>query len=159
MSQRKFEIVAEPGSPRILMRRTVDAPRSLVFDAFTKPELVTRWKGPRQFEVTLCEVDLRVGGKWRINYRMPNGGDLGFHGEFSEVARPERVVRTFCFTGKPGKVIETFIFEERDGRTLVTTISDHESVEARDANLGNGMDRGMEDAYERLDELLTRLAA
>jgi uncharacterized protein YndB with AHSA1/START domain len=159
MSQRKVEVVAEPGSARILMRRIVDAPRSLVFDAFTKPELVTRWKGPRHFEVTLCEVDLRVGGKWRINYRMPNGGDLGFHGEFSEVVRPERVVRTFCFTGKPGKVIETFVFEEHHGRTLVTTISDHESVEARDANLGSGTDRGMEDAYDRLDELLVQLAA
>ena len=157
MSKRELEVVAEPGSPRVLMRRTVDAPRSLVFDMFTKPELVTRWKGPRHFEVTLCEVDLRVGGTWRISYRMPNGGELGLHGEFSEVARPERVVRTLCFTGQPGKVIETFIFEERAGRTLVTTISDYESVEARDAYLGTGVKWGMEEAYERLDQLLEQM--
>jgi uncharacterized protein YndB with AHSA1/START domain len=159
MSQQKVEVVAEPGSPRLLMRRFVDAPPSLVFDAFTKPELVTRWKGPRQFEVMHCESDLRVGGKWRIVYRMPNGGELALHGEYSEVARPERVVRTFCFVGKPGKVIETFLFEEREGRTLVTTISDHESVEARDAALAGAVDRGMEGAYERLDALLGEMAA
>jgi uncharacterized protein YndB with AHSA1/START domain len=109
-----------------------------VFDAFTKPELVIRWKGPRELELTLCELDLRAGGKWRINYRLPNGGDLGLHGEILEVVRPERVVRTLCFAGKPAKVIATFIFEDRDDRTLVMTISDYESVEARDAMIGTG---------------------
>jgi uncharacterized protein YndB with AHSA1/START domain len=158
MSQHKLEVVAEPGSTRILMRRTVDAPRSLVFDAFTKPELVTRWKTPRQFEVIGCELDLCVGGKWSIRYRMPNGAEFGLHGEITEVVRPERLVRTFCFVGKPGQMIETYLFEERDGRTLITTMSDYETVEARDASLG-GFDRGMEGAYERLDELLVQLAA
>lgn len=153
MSQRKLEVVAEPGSSRLIMRRSFDAPRPLVFDAFTKPEIVTRWKSPPQFEVVSCALDLRVGGAWSINYRMPNGSEFGLHGEFSEVVIPERVVRSFCFVGRPGKMIETFIFEEKDGETLVTTISDHESVEARDAALGN-QGAGMESCYDRLDQLL-----
>jgi uncharacterized protein YndB with AHSA1/START domain len=152
----KTEIVADPGSPRIQMRRIVDAPRELVFDAFTKPELVTRWKGPRDLKVTLIEVDLRPGGKWRINYRLPNGGDMGFYGEYSEVVRPEKIVRTFCFEGKPGKLIESIVFEALGEKTNILTTTDYESVEARDATL-KSMGPGMGDAYDRLDELLLTL--
>lgn len=158
MSLGKCEVVVDPAKPRITMKRAVNAPRSLVFDAFTKPELVSKWKGPRVAEVTLIELDLRVGGKWRVNYRLPNGADMGFHGEFSEVVKPERLVRTFCFVGKPGQMIETLIFEERSGGTLVTTISDFDSMETRDAAAA-AMGPGMDDTYERLDELLTKLAA
>jgi len=160
MSQRKLEVVADPGSPRIVMRRVLDAPRTLVFDAFTKPELVTRWKTPKQFEVKQCDLDLRVGGTWSITYRMPNGADIGFHGEFSEVVKPERVVRTFCMQGKPGKMMtETFIFEESGGGTLVTTIHEYETVEARDAAAAQAAGGSMEAAYQILDELLPQLAA
>lgn len=159
MGKHQLEVVTEPGSPRVTMRRTFDAPRALVFDAFTKIELITKWKSPPDFEVVHSRLELRVGSTWEITYRMPNGVELGLHGDVLEVEKPTKFVRTFAMAGKPGKIVESYTFEEHDGKTTVITDLLYESVEARDTMFTQGQGRGMPGAYDILDELLVKLAA
>ena len=136
MAQNKLEIVADPAKPTIVTRRVVNAPRSLVFDAFTKPEHLKRWMRPRALTMALCEIDLRAGGGWRMVYRSPDGHEVGFHGEFREVVRPDRIVRTFVFELAPdAEALETFVLEERDGKTTITTLTVHKTMEGRDGHL------------------------
>lgn len=154
----KLVVVADPNAPTIVTRRVVDAPRALVFDAFTKPEHLRRWMGPRALEMVVCDVDLRVGGTWRMVYRAPDGSEVGFHGAFREVERPERVVRTFVFEPMPDdEAIETFVLDELDGKTTITTTTVHRSMAGRDGHLKHGMEVGMTEGYARLDELLATL--
>jgi uncharacterized protein YndB with AHSA1/START domain len=151
----KLEVIAEPGEPTIVTRRSVDAPRALVFDLFTKPEHLKRWLGPHRLTMVECQIDLRVGGSYRWLFRAPDGQQFGFHGEFREIVRPERIVQTFVFEPFPNAVvIDTLTLEEKDGRTLVTTHSVHPTVKDRDMHLQNGMEHGMVEGYEKLDELL-----
>ena len=158
MAESKLEIVAEPGKPTIVTRRVVAAPRALVFDAFTKPEHLRRWMGPRALAMVSCASDLRVGGAWRMVYRSPDGKELGFHGEFREIVRPERIVRTFVFEPFPDQeAVETFTLAEKDGKTTVTTLTVHKTLEGRDGHLAHGMETGMTEGYARLDELLVDL--
>lgn len=159
MGKHPLEVVVEPGSAVATMRRTFDAPRALVYDAFTKPELVTKWKTPRSFEVVACELEARAGTKWMIKYKMPNGGEFGLSGEVLEAERPTRFKRTVSFEGKPGKVVETYAFEESGGKTTVTTEMLYDSVEAREQLFNQGQSWGMEAAYEVLDALLLQHAA
>ena len=117
-SSRKLEVIADPDKPTIVTRRTFDAPRALVFDAWTKPELMKRWLGPRALEMVLCEVDLRVGGGYRYVHRAPDGQEFGFHGTYREIARPDRLVSTFVFELFPdAEAVDTLELEERDGKT------------------------------------------
>jgi uncharacterized protein YndB with AHSA1/START domain len=157
----KLEIIAEPDRPTIVTRRVVNAPRSLVFDAFTKPEHLKRWMGPRSLTMTVCEVDLRVGGKWRMVHRTPDGQEFGLHGEFREIVRPERIVRTFVFEPLPEhEALETLVLEEHAGLTTVTTTSVHKTIQGRDGHLSGGrMEAGMTDGYARLDDLLGEMKA
>ena len=158
MDEKKLELIAEPGKPTIVTRRTVSAPRTLVFEAFTKPEHLRRWMGPRALAMVVCESDLRVGGGWRMVYRGPDGRELGFHGEFREVVRPTRIVRTFVFELFPdAEALETFELAERDGKTTITTLTVHKTVEGRDGHIAHGMETGMTEGYARLDELLATL--
>jgi uncharacterized protein YndB with AHSA1/START domain len=159
VTAKKLEIIAEPDRPTIITRRVVDAPRALVFDAFTKPEHIMRWMGPSYLTWVVCESDLRVGGAYRWVQRAPDGQEFGFHGEFREIVRPEKVVRTFVFDPFPdAEAIETLTLEERAGKTTVTTLTVHKTVEARDGHLSGGrMEEGMTDGYRRLDELLASL--
>jgi uncharacterized protein YndB with AHSA1/START domain len=158
VAQDKLELVAEPGKPTIVTRRVVAAPRALVFDAFTKPEHLRRWMGPRALAMVSCVSDLRVGGAWRMVYRGPDGKEFGFHGEFREVVRPERIVRTFVFEPFPDQqAVETFTLDEKDGKTTVTTLTVHKTLEGRDGHLNHGMEVGMTEGYARLDELLVSL--
>lgn len=158
MNERKLELVAEPGNPTIVTRRVVNAPRSLVFDAFTKPEHLKRWMGPRALAMVRCESDLRVGGRWRMVYGTPDGQEFGFHGVFREITRPERIVRTFVFERVPdAEAVETFLLEERDGKTTISTTTVHKTIEARDGHLAHGMEAGMTDGYARLDDLLATM--
>lgn len=161
MAANKLEIVAEPDKPTIVTRRVVNAPRSLVFEAFTKPEHLKRWMGPRSLAMTVCEVDLRVGGRWRMVHRTPDGQEFGFHGEFREIARPERIVRTFVFEPMPEhEALETLVLEERAGLTTLTTTSVHKTIQGRDGHLSGGrMEAGMTDGYARLDDLLGEMRA
>jgi uncharacterized protein YndB with AHSA1/START domain len=159
MTSKKLEIIAEPGKVIFTTRRVVDAPRALVFDAFTKPEHLKRWMGPRMLRMVSCESDLRVGGRYRFVHRAPDGQDLAFSGEYREIVRPERIVRTFVFEPMPDQeALETLTLEEIDGKTTITTTTLHRTVEARDGHLANGrMEVGMTEGYARLDELLTAL--
>ena len=158
MPENKLEIVAEPGKPTIVTRRVVAAPRALVFDALTKPEHLKRWMGPRMLTMVTCVSDLRVGGGWRMVHRAPDGKEFGFHGEFREIVRPERIVRTFVFDPFPDQeALETFTLDEKDGRTTVTTLTVHKTIEGRDGHLAHGMEAGMTDGYARLDELLASM--
>ena len=155
MSSKKLEIIAEPGKTSFTTRRIVDAPRALVFDAFTKCEHLKNWMGPKSLTMVSCESDLRAGGRYRFVFRAPDGSEVGFSGEFKEVARPERVVRTFVFEPRPdAAALETLELTEADGKTTITTTTLHKSVENRDGHVNSGLEAGMAEGYARLDELL-----
>jgi uncharacterized protein YndB with AHSA1/START domain len=159
VARNKLEIIADPGKPTIVTRRVVNAPRSLVYDAFTKPEQLKRWMGPRTFPLVHCENDLRVGGGYRFVHRGSDGQEFVFYGTYREIVPPERIVRTFVFGLHPEhEAIETLLLEEHAGKTTVTTTSVHKTLEGRDGHLAGGrMEAGMTDGYSRLDELLAAL--
>jgi uncharacterized protein YndB with AHSA1/START domain len=158
MTPRKLEIIAEPGKTSFTTRRIVDAPRELVFQAFTKCEHLKRWMGPRSLTMVSCETDLRPGGRYRFVFRSPDGNEVGFSGEFREIVRPERIVRTFVYEPIPdAAALETLELEETDGRTTIRTTTVHKTVENRDGHVGSGLEGGMSDGYARLDELLAGL--
>ena len=158
MTSKTLELIAEPGKTSFSTRRVVDAPRALVFEAFTKCEHLKRWMGPCTLTMVSCETDLRVGGRYRFVFRAPDGSEVGFSGEYREIARPERVVRTFVFEPMPdAEALETLTLEEHDGKTTITTLTVHKTVENRDGHVQSGVDKGMAEGYARLDELLAGL--
>ena len=155
---KKLEVIAEPGKTSFSTRRVVDAPRALVFEAFTKCEHLKRWMGPARVTMVSCETDLRVGGRYRFVFRASDGSEVGFSGEFKEIVRPERVVRTFVFEPMPdAAALETLELEEHDGKTTIKTTTVHKTVENRDGHVGSGLEAGMTEGYTRLDELLAGL--
>ncbi len=154
-----------PTDEQILITREFDAPRHLVYRAWTSPELVRRWWHAKRGEVTVVEVDLRVGGKWRYVMVADNGMEVGFHGEYREVVRDERIVSTETYEGLPPGVSEedastvnTATFAEADGRTLVTLLIEAKSRESRDAIIESGMEAGLQDALDLLEETAQGLA-
>lgn len=148
-------VVTLPSDREIIMTRVFDAPRELVFEAHTSCEHLSQWWGPRRYEIASCEVDFRPGGAWRIVHRGPDGEVYGFHGEYREIVRPERIVWTFEFEGMPGHVsVETMTLVERDGKTTLTATSVFDSVEDRDGMLQSGMESGAAETWDRLAELL-----
>ena len=158
---RKLEVIADPDKPTIVTRRTFDAPRALVFEAWTKPEYIKRWLGPRAMEMVVCDVDLRVGGSYRFVHRAPDGQQFGFHGTYKEIVRPERLVASYVFELFPdAEALETLVLEERDGRTTATTTTVHKTIQNRDGHLANGaMEAGMSEGYARLDALLPEISS
>jgi uncharacterized protein YndB with AHSA1/START domain len=147
--------VTTPSDREIVMTRVFDAPRDLVFEAHTSCEHMSNWWGPRKYEFASCEIDFRPGGTWRIVHRGPDGEEHGFHGEFREIVKPERIVWTFEYEGWPGQVsVETLTLEEHDGKTTVTGTSVFDSVEDRNGMLESGMESGAAETYDRLDEYL-----
>jgi uncharacterized protein YndB with AHSA1/START domain len=154
----KLEIIAEPGKTSFTTTRVVDAPRALVFEAFTKCEHLKRWMGPCNVTMVSCETDLRPGGRYRFVFRAPDGNEVGFSGEFREVVRPERIVRTFVFEPIPdAAALETLELVENNGKTTIKTTTLHKTVENRDGHVNSGMEAGMTQGYARLDELLAGL--
>jgi uncharacterized protein YndB with AHSA1/START domain len=152
----KLEIDVDPIEPTITTRRAVNAPRALVWDCFTKPEHVGKWKAPPGVEMVVCDVDLRAGGAWRVVYRRPNGDEFGFHGEYREVVVPERYVRTFVMNGGADEVLETLVLTEvAPKRTLITTTNAYATKAIRDALTGAAS--GMGPAYDKLDALVASL--
>jgi len=154
--------VTLPSDREIAVTRSFDAPRRLVFEAFSKPELVKRWLyGPEEWPLVQCEIDLKVGGALRYVWRHKEKGDMGMGGVFREIAPPQRIVHTELFdqdwTG--GETLVTTVFEERGGRTTVTTTVLYSSQQARDGALKTGMTDGMSQAYGRLDKLLASTPA
>lgn len=151
-------ITAEPGSAQVLMTREFDAPRDLVFRAYTDPKLFVQWVGPRQLTTTIRRFDARNGGVWSYVATEPGGTEHGFHGVFHGDPTPERIVQTFEYEGAPGHVsLEIIELTEVDGRTRVSSTAAFCSVQDRDAMVGSGMEYGMRESNERLDELLARL--
>jgi uncharacterized protein YndB with AHSA1/START domain len=146
--------------PQVLTERSFEAPRELVFRAFTEPDLLVQWLGPRAYTMTVDRFDLRDGGTWRYVHADDAGNEYGFHGVFHGEPSIEGMVQTFEFEGAPGHVqMDTVTFDEADGVTTVRTNSVFQSVEARDAMVGSGMADGMGQGYERLEELLAKLEA
>jgi uncharacterized protein YndB with AHSA1/START domain len=149
--------VTTPSDTEIRITREFAAPRRLVYDAFTKPELVRRWLGSMPgWEWVECEMDVRVGGRFRWLWRGPEGAEMGMRGEYREVVPTERIVNTEKFDEAwyPGEATETAVFTERAGRTTVTTSIMYESKEARDGVLQTPMAEGMESGYRMLDQVL-----
>ncbi|HEX5138361.1 MAG TPA: SRPBCC family protein [Planctomycetota bacterium] len=161
--------VAAQGDREIVMSRVLRAPREDVFDAFTKPELLKRWLfGPDGWELAICEIDLRVGGRYRYVWRKLDGGfestivgdihEMGMGGVYREVKRPARIVATEKFDQAwyPGEALGTITFVEKDGRTTVTQTMRYESKEARDGVLRSPMEEGVAAGYERLARIVER---
>jgi len=152
-----FKLTA-PGDREIVMTRVFDAPRALVFEAMTKPELVKRWLlGPPGWTMPVCEIDLRAGGKYRYVWRNEKSGkEMGMGGVFREIKAPERIVATERFDDPwyQGEAIDTTVLVERGGKTIMTLTMLLESKEARDGVLKSGMESGVTVSYDRLEELL-----
>jgi uncharacterized protein YndB with AHSA1/START domain len=150
------------GDREIVMTRVFDAPRSLVFEAFTKPELVKRWLlGPEGWSMPVCEIDLRVGGKYRYVWRHVKGHEMGTGGVFREIAPPERIVSTEKFDESwyPGEAVGTVVLTEEGGKTTLTQTVQYQSREAREAVLKSPMESGVAAGYDRLAELLASTMA
>jgi uncharacterized protein YndB with AHSA1/START domain len=150
--------VTLPADDQILITREFDAPKELVYKAFTTPELVKRWWHANRGEVTIVEIDLRVGGKWRYVMVADGGVEVGFHGEYREVVPNERIVSTEVYEGYPDEeAVNTATFTEVDGRTTLAILVQHTSKEARDAHIESGMEPGMQDAFDLLEQVAVSL--
>jgi uncharacterized protein YndB with AHSA1/START domain len=154
--------VATQGDREVVITRHFDAPRSLVWDAHTRPELVKRWLlGPPGWTMPVCEIDLRVGGKYRYVWRSQDGTEMGMGGVHREIVAPERLVTTQLFdqdwTG--GEALGTLVLTERDGKTTLTNTVRYTSNAARTAVLQTPMEQGMGAGYDRLEEVLATLPA
>ena len=157
--------ITTPADDRILITREFDAPRNLVWKAWTTPELVRRWWHAKRGEVTVCEIDLRVGGKWRYVMVTPDGFEVGFHGEYREVVPNERLVTSETYEGLPegvseedGSTVNTATFAEADGRTTLTILVEAPSKEIRDAIIATGMEDGLQDALDLVEAVAASLA-
>lgn len=146
--------VATSGDREVVLTRVFDAPRHLVFAAFSRPELLKRWFGPRGWSLVVCEVDLRVGGTFRFVLRGPDGREMGMRGVYREIVPPERSVHMESFDDYPGESQVTAVFTEHDGKTTLTATVLYPSREVRDAVLNSGMEHGAAESYDRLAELL-----
>jgi uncharacterized protein YndB with AHSA1/START domain len=154
----ELKVDAPEGVPQVTMTREVAAPRDLVFRAFTEPDLLVQWLGPRRLTMSVDRYEVRDGGRWRYVHREDDGTEYGFRGVFHGDPTPDQIVQTFEFEGAPGQVqLDTARLEEIDGRTIIHLNSVFQSVEARDAMVGAGMAEGVKEGFEQLDELLGRL--
>lgn len=157
-TKNKTTITAEPGKQELFITREFDAPRELVFKAHTDPNLYVQWVGPHGYEMTLEEFEPVSGGRWKFIHKDKEGNAYGFHGIFHDVSL-ERSIQTFEFDGAPGHVsLETLTLDELpDGRTKLTAHSVYQSVSDRDGMIQSGMEKGVNEGYERLDEILGKL--
>jgi uncharacterized protein YndB with AHSA1/START domain len=149
----KTRFVHPPDEPVILIMREFDAPRALVWEAFTRSQHMARWWGPRRYTVLVKEMDVRPGGKWRIIHRGADGERWEFFGEYLEVAPPERLVQTFGFADFPPST-ETAVFRDLGTRTRMEAVARYDSMASRDGMAAAGMEAGARESYERLDALL-----
>jgi uncharacterized protein YndB with AHSA1/START domain len=155
---RKLKVTL-PSDTEILFTREFDAPPHLVYEASTKPEYVRRWWNCMDWEMPVCEIDLRVGGKWRYVMIDPKGAEVGFHGEYLEIVPNARLVNTEIFEPFPDNgTVVTATFEGRGGRTMFTALQKCGSKESRDAIIASGMEEGAGLAYDRLEAVARELA-
>jgi uncharacterized protein YndB with AHSA1/START domain len=152
-----MKVVADPGTQEIVITRTFDAPRDVVFKAFTDADAVRQWWGLNSTETVIDQLEARPGGRWRFVERERDGNEYGFHGVYHDLQPPERIVYTFEYEGMPGHVLlETVVLEDQDGRTLMTDTSVFQSVADRDGMLQSGMETGAAESYGRLDDYLAK---
>jgi uncharacterized protein YndB with AHSA1/START domain len=150
--------VTLPADDQILITREFDAPKHLVYKAFTTPELVKRWWHANRGEMTVAEIDLREGGKWRYVMVAEGGFEVGFHGEYREIVPNERIVSTEIYEGMPGaEAVNTMTLTEAEGRTTLEILVKHASQEHRDAHIESGMEAGMQDAMDLLEQVAVSL--
>lgn len=153
-----LEVIVEPGRQDIVIKRTFDAPRDVVFKAMTESEHLARWWGLKDTTTVVDRLEARPGGRWRFVERAPDGAEYAFHGVYHDVTAPERTVQTFEFEGMPGHVsMETCTLEERDGKTLYTAVSVFQTVEDRDGMVQSGMEAGLRQSLDALEELARSL--
>ena len=150
--------VTLPTDEQILITREFAAPKHLVYRAFTEPDLVRQWWTAKRGDMKICEIDLRVGGKWRYVMETPDGMEVGFHGEYREIEPNERIVSTEIFEGMPEGVAEeasvnTATFTEEDGRTTLEILVQHSNKQFRDMHVESGMEDGLQDALDLLEEV------
>ena len=154
--------VTLPGDRQILITREFDAPKELVWRAWTTPALVRRWWHANRGEMTVCEMDLRVGGSWRYAMVTPDGVEVGFHGEYREIEPFERLVSTEAYEGIPDAdahaAVDTLTLAEIGDHTLMTVLVEHPTMEGRDMHVESGMEDGMQDAMDLLEETVAALA-
>jgi uncharacterized protein YndB with AHSA1/START domain len=150
--------VTLPTDEQILITREFDAPRHLVYKAWTTPELVRRWWSGRRGEMTVAEIDLRVGGMWRYVMVTEGGFEVAFHGEYREIVSNERLVSTEVYEAIPeGEALNTLTLTEVDGRTTLTVLVQHASKEARDGHVNSGMEVGMQEGMDLLEQVAVSL--
>ena len=155
--------VTLPTDEQILITREFDAPKHLVYEAWTTPELVERWWRGERGEVTSAEIDLRVGGTWRYVMVADGGFEVAFHGEYREIVPNERIVTTEVYEGLPAEeapdedVVNVVTFAEADGRTTLSVLVQCPSREVRDAIIDSGMEGGMQEAMDHLEEVAISL--
>ena len=150
--------VTLPTDDQILITREFDAPRHLVYQAWTTPELVRRWWSANRGAVTIAEIDLRVGGMWRYVMIAEGGLEVAFHGEYREIVSNERIVMTDVYEAMPGPgALVTVTFTENDGRTVLSLLMELPSKEARDTVLESGMEAGMQESLDRLEQVAISL--
>ena len=153
--------VTLPTDTQILITREFDAPKHLVYKAWTTPELVRQWWTAKRGSMTVCEIDLRVGGAWRYAMVADGGFEVGFHGEYREIVPNERLVSTEAYEGIPDAdahaSLNTLTLSEADGRTMLTVLVEHPTKEGRDMHVESGMEAGMQDAMDLLEEVASSL--
>jgi uncharacterized protein YndB with AHSA1/START domain len=150
--------VTLPTDEQILITREFDAPKHLVYKAWTTPELVTRWWSGQRGKMTIAEIDLRVGGLWRYVMIAEGGLEVAFHGEYREIVSNERIVMTDVYEAMPdGEALVTVTFTENDGRTVLTLLMQLASKEGRDAVINSGMEAGMQESWDRLEQVAVSL--
>jgi uncharacterized protein YndB with AHSA1/START domain len=150
--------VTLPADDQILITREFDAPKHLVYKAYTTPELVKRWWNAKRGEVTVAEIDLRVGGTWRYVMIADGGVEVAFHGEYREIVPNERLVSTEVYEGMAGaEAVDTLTLSESEGRTTMAILVQLSSKEHRDAYIESGMEDGLQDAFDLLEEVAVSL--
>jgi uncharacterized protein YndB with AHSA1/START domain len=150
--------VTLPTDEQILITREFDAPKHLVYTAWTTPELVRRWWSGHRGEVTTCEIDLRVGGMWRYVMIATGGFEVAFHGEYREIVPDERIVSTEVYEAMPdGEALNTVTFTEVDGRTVLTLLTELPDKEGRDTVINSGMEVGMQEQMDVLEQIAISL--
>lgn len=152
-------VVALQGDTEILITREFNAPRHLVYKAYTTPELVRRWWAGKRGEMTVCEIELRVGGAWRFVMTSSEGFEVAFHGTYREIAPNERLVHTEVYEAMPdAEAVNTLTFAETDGRTTLSVLVDCGSKQVRDGMMASGMEVGMQEGYDLIEQIAIELA-
>lgn len=156
----KADYVIEPGKQEVIITRVFDAPRELVFEAYTDPKLLPQWFGPREYTTIVDKMEARPGGLWRFVQRNQDGDEFAFHGVHHDIVAPERIVATFEFEGVPGHVLlQTLTLEPQGQKTRLVEQLLFQSVADRDGMVASGMQRGSDDSMDRMAEILENLKA